>query len=111
MTVTLIGNDQRCRLIFEGSMTFDDAREIEDRIIDALRRYQHFEIDLSAVSDVDLCGLHLLGMLQNVGGENAQVVAGSPVVDMASKRLLASYRGPWLRGQRTEHAGEVRPAA
>jgi len=111
MTVTVIGNDQRCRLTFEGSMTFDNAREIEDRIIDALRRYQHFEIDLAAVNEIDLCGLHLLGMLQNIGGDNAQIIAKSQAVDLASKRLLASYRGPWLRGHGTEHAGGVRPAA
>lgn len=111
MTVTLMGNDQRCRLVFEGSMTVENAREIEDRIIDALRRYQHFEIDLSAVNEIDLCGLHLLGMLQNIGGENAQIVASSQAVDLATKRLLASYRGPWLRGHGTERADGARSAA
>jgi ABC-type transporter Mla MlaB component len=110
MTVTLIGNEHGCRLVFAGSMTYEFAREMEDRIIDALRRYRHFEIDLSAVHDVDLCGLHLLGMLQNVGGQNARIVADSQAVQQASKRLLASYRGPWLRGNRQERGSAASPA-
>lgn len=102
MGINLIEKDGACRLVFEGRLTFDRARELENDIIDVLRRYTAFEIDLSQVSEIDLCGLHLLRVLDTVGGNNVQTVATSPVVEQARKRLLSSQRGSWLRGTRSE---------
>jgi ABC-type transporter Mla MlaB component len=98
MNVTLFCNDKGCRLVFAGSMTFEFARYIEDRILDALRRYRHFEVDLSAVSEIDVCGVHLLGVLRTIGGDGVEIVASSPAVRRGTERALAGGRGYWLRG-------------
>lgn len=85
-----------CRLVFEGKMTFEFSSELEDRIIAAMRRYQCLEVDLSGVHEIDLCGIHLLGLLQSFGGKKVTIVATSPVVERASSRLLGSFRGASL---------------
>lgn len=92
MTITLVGNGSACRLTFDGSITYDSWREMEDKIIDALRRYTLFEVDLSGIEEIDLCGVHLLDMLRSVGKTHVHVVASSTVVDQASKRLLTPQR-------------------
>ena len=81
------------RLVLAGKMTFEFSAALEDKIIDAMRRYQHLEVDLSGVDEIDLCGIHLLGMLQGFGGKEVEIVATSPIVEQASKRLLSSCRG------------------
>lgn len=83
MQVELICNERGCRLVFAGRLTIDFARYVEDRIIDALRRYRNFDVDLEAVSEIDLCGVHLLGVLRTIGGAGVQIVASSPVVERA----------------------------
>jgi ABC-type transporter Mla MlaB component len=92
MRVELQCNERGCRLVFAGRLTTDFARYVEDRIIDALRRYRNFDVDLAAVSEIDLCGVHLLGVLRAIGGAGVNIVASSPVVE----RALAEARG---RGQ------------
>jgi len=82
-----------CRLTFEGKMTFDVARELEERILGAMHRFRHLEVDLSGVNEIDLCGIHLLGLMQKIGGKEVVIVAKSPVVEQASGRLLGSFRG------------------
>jgi len=77
------------QLQLEGPMTFEHRQELEGSIIDAMRRHQSLEVDLSAVQEIDLYGVHLLGLLQSVGA----VVAISPAVEEAARRLLRSYRG------------------
>lgn len=98
MNLSLADKDHACRLIFEGRMTCEFARELEDQIIDALRRYRHFEVDLSGVSEIDLCGVRLLGVLEAVGGKAVKIVATSPAVERGKSRALAAGRGRWLRG-------------
>lgn len=83
MHVELICSERGCRLVFAGRLTVEFARYVEDRIIDALRRYRNFDVDLAAVSEIDLCGVHLLGVLRTIGGAGVQIVACSPVVDRA----------------------------
>ena len=62
-------------------------------------------MDLSAVDEIDLCGIHLLGLLQSFGGKEVVIVATSPVVEQASARLLGSFRGASLgRVARKENA-------
>jgi anti-anti-sigma regulatory factor len=93
------------RLTFEGKMTYEVATELEDRILNAMHRYPHFEVDLSGVHEIDLCGVHLLGLLQSVGGKEVVIVATSPTVEQASRRLLGSFRGASLaRAARQESA-------
>ncbi|HJW25060.1 MAG TPA: STAS domain-containing protein [Rhodocyclaceae bacterium] len=101
MNMTLIDQQHACRLVFGGSLTIEFARELEDRIIDALRRYSDFEIDLSGVQEIDVCGIHLLGVLDAVGGSHVTVVDSSPAVQRAYERL-APRRGTWLRGSQEE---------
>lgn len=79
------------RLIFDGSMTTAFANQLEDRILDAMRSYRHLEVDLSGVREIDLCGIHLIRLLQTVGGKAVDFVATSPIVERAL--ALASARG------------------
>lgn len=79
-------------LKFEGPMTFEHRLELEETIIGAMRRHTQLAADLSGVREIDLYGVHLLGMLQSVGA----VVALSPTVEEAAKRLLTSYQGTRL---------------
>lgn len=92
MSITLVENGDACRMIFDGSITYEYWAEQEDIIISAMRRYMSFEVDLSGIQEIDLCGIHLLGVLHSVGGKNVTIVASSSIVDQASKRLLASQR-------------------
>lgn len=88
-------------LKFEGKMTHEFYRELEDKVIDAMRRHKHLAIDLSEVSEIDLCGLHLVGLLQSVG----VIVAASPVVEHASRRLLSTLNAAALgRARKPERA-------
>jgi ABC-type transporter Mla MlaB component len=89
-TIAVGGNT--FRLKFEGKMTFDVWKDLEERVIDAMRRYKHLEVDLSDVQEIDLCGLHLVGLLRTVG----TIVATSPAVEQSSRRLLASTHGTHL---------------
>lgn len=92
MGITLIEDGDVCRMAFNGAITYEFWREQEDIIIDAMRRYTQFKVDLSGIEEIDLCGIHLLGVLHSVGGQNVTIVAGSLIVDQASRRLLASQR-------------------
>lgn len=91
-------------LKLDGPMTFERRQELEAVIINAMRRHKSLEADLSGVREIDIYGVHLLGLLQSVGA----VVAISPVVEDAAKRLLRSYRGASLG--RVARGGDVRVA-
>lgn len=92
MSITLTEDGDTCRMVFSGSITYEFWRELEDIIIGAMRRYTNFRVDLSGIEEIDLCGIHLLGVLHSVGGTNVTIVASSLIVDQASRRLLASQR-------------------
>lgn len=109
MSHTATTDEAACRLIFEGKMTFEFSRELEDRIISAMRRHQCLEVDLSGVHEIDLCGIHLLGLLQNFGGKKVTIVATSPVVEQAASRLLASFRGASLGRVARKEAAVSKP--
>jgi anti-anti-sigma regulatory factor len=83
------GNDG-FRLTFAGSMTIGFANELEDRILDAMRQHQHLEVDLSGVREIDLCGIHLIRLLQTVGGKAVHFIATSPIVEHALKGLRST---------------------
>lgn len=77
------------RLIFDHKMTFEFVAELEEMIIDALRRYTHVEVDLSRVLEIDLCGMNLLGFLKCFVDKGLVIVATSPAVERAYERLTA----------------------
>lgn len=87
MNITLNGGKENCCLVFEGAMTRQFSREMEDRIIDCMRRYPNLKVDLSGVSEIDLCGEHLLGVLHSFGDDVIRIVATSPVVETALSRI------------------------
>lgn len=80
------------QLKLDGKLTFERRHVLEASVIDAMRQHPRLETDLSAVSEIDLYGVHLLGLLKNVG----TIVAISPSVEEASRRLLSSSRGASL---------------
>ena len=80
----------RFRLTFDGSMTRAFARELEDRIISAMRRHPHLEVDLSGVREIDPSGIQLIRLLQTVGGKAVDFVAASAIVEHAIHGLLPS---------------------
>lgn len=105
MKITLAKGDSVCRLTFAGKMTLAHSEQLEDALIDAMRRYTKLEVDLSGVREIDHCGLHLLGLLHSIAGKEVAIVANSPIVEQASRRLLTSLRGASLaRGVRREGA-------
>jgi hypothetical protein len=83
MSKALTIGEAEFRLTFDMKMTYEFATELEDRIIDALRRYTRVEVDLSKVLEIDLCGIHLLGLLKCFTGKGLVIVATSPAVDRA----------------------------
>lgn len=78
------------RLTFDGSMTTAFSNELEDKIISAMRQHKHLEVDLSGVHEIDLCGIHLIRLLQTVGGKAVNFIATSPIIEHAFKGLLAA---------------------
>lgn len=104
MNITVTTSEQGCRMIIDGSMTYQFARQMEDRMIDSMRRHPHIEVDLSGVCEIDLHGIHHLQLLQTLGGEKVTIVAQSPAVEYASKNLLGGQRGASLaRAWRKTH--------
>lgn len=97
MHIELVCNERGCRLVFSGRLTAEFAREVEDRIIEALRRFKSFEVDLSAVSEIDPSGVHLLSVLRKIGGAAVSIVASSPTVEQA---LAVAQRGRGKAGDR-----------
>lgn len=92
MSCSYTNENHGFRLIFDGSMTIAFANQIEDRILDAMRKYKRLEVDLSGVREIDLCGIHLIRLLQTVGGKAVDFIATSPIVEQAVRGLLSSSR-------------------
>lgn len=101
MENTSQSSEKRFQLKLDGKMTYGNYHELEAEVAEVMRHHPSFDVDLSAVDEVDLCGLHLIGLLQSVG----HIVATSPAVDQASKCLLASLHAAALgRARRSERA-------
>ncbi len=86
MNNSLNNGDTQFRLTFKSKMTLEFAGEIEDMILDALRRYTHIEVDLSKVSEIDVCGVHLLGLLERFADKGVEIIASSPAIEKAYER-------------------------
>lgn len=86
--------EEGCRVAFEGSMICKNSRTIEQSILDSVRRHRHLKVDLSAVNEIDRCGVHLLAMIKSFGDELVEIVATSPIVDVAMAYIPATRRKP-----------------
>lgn len=96
MNIDVVGHGSDCRLVFEGAMTHEFSRQLEDRVIDLMRRHPSLKIDLSGVCEIDLFGIHFLGVMKNLGGSSVDIVAASPIVDRAMTRWPSTSRGTSL---------------
>lgn len=103
MNVTMIDTGSACHLAFDGPLTSESAHEMEDCIVQVLGCPGRFEIDLSRVEEIDVHGIHFLGVLDALGGGKVTVVNTSPALQRAYERL-APRLGIWLYGSREEHA-------
>jgi anti-anti-sigma regulatory factor len=90
MRVTLLEGGEVSRLVFEGDMTLEFSNEMEDRIIGAMQRRKPVQVDLSAVEEIDLCGVHMLGMMYTMGKDKVDIVATSPAVERRFRKLLSN---------------------
>lgn len=88
METNLSAGDAGFQLCLRGPMTFDHRLELEELIIQAMRRHRSLKVDLTDVPEIDLYGVHLLGLLRNVGAD----ISISPELEEMSNRLLTSYR-------------------
>lgn len=79
-------------VVFEGSMVCKNSRAIEQSILEMVRQHRHLKIDLSAVNEIDRCGVHLLAMIKSFGDEFVEIVATSPIVDVAMTHIPATHR-------------------
>jgi ABC-type transporter Mla MlaB component len=87
MNTAHVDSNSPFRLTLDGSMTINFANELEDKILDAMRQHPVLEVDLSGVREIDLCGIHLLRLLQTLGGKAVNFVATSQIVENAIKGL------------------------
>ncbi len=85
--------DGRC-VILEGSMICKNSRATERFLLDMLRQHRQLKVDLSKVTEIDRCGIHLLAMIKSFGSEFVEIVATSPVVDVAMVHIPATRRKP-----------------
>lgn len=92
MDISQTNDESSFRLKLDGPMIFDRRQMLEETVGDAMRCATKLEADLSAVREIDLYGVHLLGLLRSVGA----VIDLSPAVEEAAKRLLASCHGTTL---------------
>jgi anti-anti-sigma regulatory factor len=97
MKIAVTSRNDGNYIVFTGPMTCEHSREIENRIIDAMRHHSQLNVDLSGVEEIDLCGIHLLSVLHSYGGESVRIVATSPTVDAALMRLPSNRRHARLK--------------
>lgn len=96
MNIDVVGSGNDCRLVFEGALTHEYSRQLEDRVIDLMRHHPSLKIDLSGVCEIDLFGIHFLGVMRNLGGSSVDIIAASPVVDRALTHWPSTSRGTSL---------------
>jgi anti-anti-sigma factor len=65
MSVHLICEQKRTRVIFDGALTIYEAHTVRNTLLDALSEAQPVEMDLTGVTEIDLSGLQLLMTVRN----------------------------------------------
>ncbi|WP_157651156.1 hypothetical protein [Dechloromonas denitrificans] len=113
MKITLNGVGNNHCLVFEGKMTCKFAREIENSIIDMMRRHPKINVDLSRVHEIDRCGVHLLSVLKSFGGEAVKIIATSPEVEITLHHLypLHQHVRPGSNGSKFRKAPALQSAS
>lgn len=106
-----VGSDGERRIAFSGEMTCDEFRRMEDFVIEVMARYARVSLDLSAVTAIDFCGIYLLSVLHNVGGEAVRIAALAPAVAAALERLSPTPANASLQrsARRCSEAATARP--
>lgn len=88
------GAGDTVRLGFYGALTLATCQRFEKKVIGALKRQQHLELDLSGINEIDLYGIHLLDLLQRTAPSKIVVVASSSTVEGAKQHLFTSACAP-----------------
>lgn len=91
MKITIEAQPQGCRMVIDGRMTSQFSRQIEDRLIDAMRRHPRIELDLSGVEEIDRSGVNHLRQLKRLGGNGIAIVASSPVIEHATQTAACAH--------------------
>ncbi len=83
-------------LTIEGALTVQRAAELKAMLVDALAQADRVAIDLSRVTDVDLCGLQLLCSAQRTASQSRKCLApAGPAPDVF--RRAAAEAGVCVR--------------
>ena len=77
------------RLAHAGALTLASCQKFENKILGALKRRQDVELNLAEVSEIDLYGIHLLTLLQQIADRKVIIVATSPAVESAKLSLFS----------------------
>ncbi len=85
-----------CRLRLEGEMTIYNAAEIKDNLAGFINDYYEFELDLSAVNEIDSAGIQLLLLFRKKAEQKQCEIELSACSDPV-RGLLDLYRlNDWL---------------
>lgn len=93
MDLTLIDNNDGCRLVIGGRVTQENSARLEAGIIDTMRRYARVDVDLAGVHEIDRVGMRLIGLMQRLGGQEVRIVAASEAFQTAADQRLPTPRG------------------
>lgn len=100
MSLSLALRDGVCHMHFRGEMTAGTVSELERQILDAVQRYNLFEVDLSAVEAIDERGVRLLLLMKRLGGRMMSF-------SVPSQAVLAALNSAQLSALRTPPGGAL----
>lgn len=98
MPLTLALRDGVCHMHFRGDMTAGTVIDLERQILDAVQRYNLFEVDLSGVESIDERGIRLLLLMKRLAGRMMSFHAPSAAV-------LAALNSAQLAALGAQHGG------
>jgi MFS superfamily sulfate permease-like transporter len=81
-------------LAHAGALTLASCQKFENKILGALKRHQDVLLDLAEVNEIDLYGIHLLHLLQQLADRKVIIVASSAAVESAKHSVFASTAIP-----------------
>ncbi|MCP3689865.1 MAG: STAS domain-containing protein [Gammaproteobacteria bacterium] len=74
-----------CQLTADSDMTIYSASQNHQDITDHFAQYSSFEIDLSAVEEIDCSGIQLLLALNHTAQKNSKTLTVTSVSDVAAE--------------------------
>ncbi|MDB6061712.1 MAG: chemotaxis protein CheA [Verrucomicrobiaceae bacterium] len=101
MSVHIIREQKRTRLIFAGALTIYETGSVRNTMLDVLSESRPIEMDLAGVTEIDMSGVQLLLTLR--GESNLQFVAGTNTV--VTRTLLQLLN---LQQSLEQHTGNCR---